>query len=85
MIISDHDLDKLICEIIADCEVVTPPLDRGEIAQHVLDHVSHGLRKEVYAALDRMASRGAVVRHSIEGEEARVWRYALPDSSAARH
>ena len=85
MKISDQYLDNLICEIIADCSVVTPPLDRNEIASHVLDHLGPELRKQVYEALERMTQRGMVLKVKAEKDEAAVTRYALPDGSTAHH
>ena len=85
MNISDRDLDNVICEIIADCATVTPPLDRNEIASHVLDHLGPELRKQIYAALERMTRTGLIVKLKAEEDPPRCTRYGLPEGSAAHH
>ena len=85
MSISSLDLDILICEIIADCATVTPPPDRNEIASHVIDHLGPELRKQVYAALDRMTRTGMVVRLTAQKDDVQALRYGLPESASAPH
>ena len=84
MILGGDELDKIVYEVLVDCRSVNPPLDRNEIAQHVIDQLSESIRKEVYASIERMVGNGQILANS--GSDARQYhRYSLPEDAAGRH
>ena len=84
MAFTDHEMENLIYEIMLDCATVTPPLERSEIAQHVIDQVSGQLRKEVYASLERMVGRGLICRDADE-KGSQPCRYSLQKGHGGKH
>ncbi len=84
MVLGGEDMDRIVYEILLDCLSVNPPLERNEVAQHVIDQVSDDIRKEVYASLERMVGSGEVVLNLGPGG-GRPCRYSLPRAIAERH
>ena len=81
MLFDQNELDNLVYDILADCREVDPPLDRNEISQHVIDHLSDHMHKFVWAALERLVREGRVVDDRAEGRSA-GFRYSLPPVGA---
>ena len=84
MVLSGGEMDRIVFEVLLDCVSVNPPLDRTEVAQHVVDHVSEDIRKEVYASLARMVENGQILRFS-GAEDGQPSRYRVPHGCGDRH
>jgi hypothetical protein len=76
-------MDHLICEILHDCKDVNPPLDRNEIAQHVVGHMSNLIHKDVCLALERLV-RLQIVAYDACGE-GKSFRFRLLKQPSERH
>jgi hypothetical protein len=84
MVLGREEVDRIVFEILLDCWSVNPPLERNEVAQHVIDQISEDIRKEVYASLERMVGSGRVLMKA-EPAGNRPYRYSLPPEAAGRH
>jgi ribosomal protein S18 acetylase RimI-like enzyme len=84
MVLSGGDMDRIVYDVLVDCLSVHPPLDRTEVAQHVVDHVSEEIRKEVYASLERMVENGEILRFP-GAADAQPYRYRVPPVAGGRH
>jgi hypothetical protein len=76
MVWTEAELDAIVYDILLDCRSVTPPLERNEIVQHVVNHLAPQIHKQVCAALTRLISRGLVCDDS-GSAEVRPARYRL--------
>lgn len=88
MELNAETMDRLVFEIVRDTtgKGLKHPLDREEINQFVLDHITANLSNYVLPSINRLVSNGAIIEDRDDGNihhNGRPYRYWLPTGQGA--
>ena len=88
MELNAETMDRLVFEIVRDTagKGLEYPLDREEISQFVLEHITANLSNYVLLAINRLVGSGAIIEDRDVGDihhHGRPYRYWLPSGRGA--